>query len=528
MTRNSGSNQATTTVLRLALAIACANLLVFVARMLSAPIETCVAYVPDDAFYYLGLARNFAERGQWSFDSGISTTTGFHPLHAYTLALVHWVLTPAATSFVRVGILVSAFPAVAAVIAAALWGWKRSPALTAAVALVVGASSFALSAISVMEWSYVVACAAAYAALYARYGDRFAIRPAAGIAVAGFLGSLSRTDFGGFPFALLVAAAVLCWLDKSRRPAILLMPLAGFVGAVTGLLFVFLQNVLIAGHPIQSSARMKAFWATVYGPSYRESIDLPARTAGGAWQFFAIVALIAVALYAGRRQPRGSSDSSTPPRALLLASALTVVGYIALYTRNGGVQPWYTAGLIVPITVLLAAAFSRLFPASDAPPRPALANVVAVVIAAMTVLSAGGLQFAFRLTPPWPHQLAMMNAGLVLKHQPPDGRVGSWNAGIIGYFAGGTVVNLDGLVNDGVYEYIVGGKLIDYLDQQDIRYIVDFENMLYKRHRVRCGTNDREFLRRVQPISLIDPSDYGWKNITLFRVAPKGASARGR
>jgi len=51
------------------------------------PLIEQVIRIPDDAFYYLVLARNFAESGSWTFDH-MSTTSGFHPLHAFYLALV--------------------------------------------------------------------------------------------------------------------------------------------------------------------------------------------------------------------------------------------------------------------------------------------------------------------------------------------------------------------------------------------------------------------------------------------------------
>ncbi|MFN7825259.1 MAG: hypothetical protein ACK5P6_07855, partial [Pseudobdellovibrionaceae bacterium] len=46
--------------------------------------EHLVQVVPDDAFYYLQLAKNFAHTGQWTLD-GIHPATGFHPLYAYFL-----------------------------------------------------------------------------------------------------------------------------------------------------------------------------------------------------------------------------------------------------------------------------------------------------------------------------------------------------------------------------------------------------------------------------------------------------------
>src|ERR1700730_8007779 len=49
-------------------------------------------WLPDDAFYYLILGRNFTLLHRWTFD-GIAPATGFHLLWGYTIALIYW-LTP--------------------------------------------------------------------------------------------------------------------------------------------------------------------------------------------------------------------------------------------------------------------------------------------------------------------------------------------------------------------------------------------------------------------------------------------------
>jgi len=57
---------------------------------------------------------------------------------------------------------------------------------------------------------------------------------------------------------------------------------------------------------------------------------------------------------------------------------------------------------------------------------------------------------------------------------PADARIGAWNAGQIGYFSQRTVVNLDGLANDGEYlEVLEHGSLADYLRRERITYLVD-------------------------------------------------------
>ena len=65
-----------------------------------------VQYVPDDAYYYLTLAKNFTIFGNWTFDSGHSVTSGFHPLLAFLLASFYWIAKPSTYEFAQFGIIV--------------------------------------------------------------------------------------------------------------------------------------------------------------------------------------------------------------------------------------------------------------------------------------------------------------------------------------------------------------------------------------------------------------------------------------
>jgi hypothetical protein len=50
--------------------------LTFLCRL---PDRLLVRYIPDDAFYYLIMGRNFAATGRWTFD-GVEPASGFHLL----------------------------------------------------------------------------------------------------------------------------------------------------------------------------------------------------------------------------------------------------------------------------------------------------------------------------------------------------------------------------------------------------------------------------------------------------------------
>jgi hypothetical protein len=72
-----------------------------------------------------------------------------------------------------------------------------------------------------------------------------------------------------------------------------------------------------------------------------------------------------------------------------------------------------------------------------------------------------------------------MDAGLSLREHPVNGRVGGWNVGILSYFEGGRVVNVDGLTNDDVVPYILRDRLHCYLLEHDIRHLLDWHDMVF-------------------------------------------------
>jgi hypothetical protein len=56
--------------------------------------------------------------------------------------------------------------------------------------------------------------------------------------------------------------------------------------------------------------------------------------------------------------------------------------------------------------------------------------------------------------------------------------LGGWNTGIVSYFSGRTVVNLDGVVNDQAIPYLRRRDLASYMDQRHIDYLVDGEGQI--------------------------------------------------
>ncbi|MCB1196372.1 hypothetical protein KDK77_09325 [bacterium] len=67
-------------------------------------------------------------------------------------------------------------------------------------------------------------------------------------------------------------------------------------------------------------------------------------------------------------------------------------------------------------------------------------------------------------------------AKIINQKVPQNEFVGSFNAGIYSAFSGRTVTNLDGVANHSILPFLKNGGLLQYLEQENIRYIVDYQD----------------------------------------------------
>jgi hypothetical protein len=73
------------------------------------------------------------------------------------------------------------------------------------------------------------------------------------------------------------------------------------------------------------------------------------------------------------------------------------------------------------------------------------------------------------------HRNLYDGAHWIREHVPAETVIGAWNAGILAYFSGHTVVNLDGVINDDVIPFLESATLSDYLRTRDITLLVDID-----------------------------------------------------
>lgn len=459
------------------------------------PIAEKVCRVPDDGFYYLTLSRAFARTGTWTFDNGVSRTTGFHPLHAFVGAAIEKIvpgLSPDA--------LLSTHAAIASVLLlGATWlvllvvelRIGRNAAYGAAFIFCGGAClSCPLMA---MEWPYALfGDVLVLFVLFRAREKRAAPASGASLAFAAFAAGfavLARTD-AIVPLACVVAAVFStehfapgapgeCARLRSR-PRVHL-GVATAVGATVSYVLVALYVKALSGSFVQSSARMKTFWRMRDGrdplrllgtltrsiPFGWWSIETPSTLATFIGLAVLLGAVVAAFVFARRASAKGmklASSASTSMlhdgRELVIAALLMIAGTLSAYMfgLNGG-QPWYTAHFIAPVAIVCGGGAVHLFRYTPS----WMPRVVLFVFAALSFFVA-----AARI---WPHQRLNVAAAAWVRENHLRGA--AWNAGIEGFFSDGAIVNLDGLVNDDIHPYVFEAREHCYMAEKNIDAIVD-------------------------------------------------------
>jgi hypothetical protein len=515
--------------------LALLHVAVFDLRIIRAPDTLQVQYTPDDAYYYLELAKNFSTMGCWTFDSGFSTASGFHPLLAYLLSLLYRSFRPTISQFVHCGLIVSSLIAIFTALLIWISGLgKNRPYYMLFLTLLISSKNYAYNSVSLMEWPLVILFASLYCILFYRSYSADKKDNLVILFLLGLFGSLSRSDFGFLPFSLFLASSML--FRFSRNKGAVLRSVAGVLGATLGVLLIFVQNQVFTGHFLQSSAKTKVYWEQLYGVAYRGAMHLVAEVLGieflGSRLLTVVLImgmggiLLFIAGYVMRqgafRLRHSNSVPSLRELTMVIAASLSIAGYTFLYSHIRGIQPWYTANLMVPVFILLFVVAGYIDKAIKSNYQEFMTLGVSIIVMVVMIVNITSIHNIGTFNSPWPHQQIMLKAGNYLGQHALDGKVGSWNAGIIGYYQGGTVINIDGLVNNEIYDYAVGNKLPSYLSQKGIKYVIDFDNMFNdKKYRLRGGYDDASFLSSLRPIHVFDDGQYGWKHLTLYRIVPR-------
>lgn len=455
----------------------------------------------DDAWYYFGIARNVADGHGSTFD-GINATNGYHPLWlllcvpAY-LAGLDGMAAARALLAGQVVCYVLALVVVADTVDRLVAGWPR---LHASRRDDVAGASRHLDRTLVVAWvlftgnPFVVKMfvngleSGISVLLYACLLCRYVALPPGGVAAAtsrwrSVTGLLLLLVFLARIDAVLLVVALGLWSafelrDRPWREA--LLPLAELFAPVTTGLFAYLTfNVVVFDTALPVSGLHK-----------RAPLD------GARLVTFVVLVSLGVALAVrawqrvhgeGGEEPRSRANTRGRfPRLQQVTGELgwftgfsfLLLGYYnALQTQQ---WLWYYAPLGTFALLLLPLAVADFVESGlvEAPKNTAAARALAPVQAILLVplVAAAAIQTP-RFADPDLRSIQVTNkrAGEWMDaNLPTDAVAASWDAGVVGYFAGRPVVNLDGVVNSfEYYQATRNGTVGPFLAASGVGYVVN-------------------------------------------------------
>lgn len=466
------------------------------------PVESLLLLAtPDDAYYYLQIAREWVGGGLPSLD-GETVTNGFHPLWLWLCALswratdepvraLHVVLTlgallGTATTALSYAILRRlCAPKSAALLAAAFHGLHPYFAREAANGL---ETALAVFCIALLTWLFVGA---------AREPRPLSVRAGAGLGLAAGAMLLARTDsvfvwacigaflamralrrggWSGVAVAAATSLAVLIpWLVWSATRLGGIVQISGY--AISELA----RSDYLAGHGHglgavldRSSFLLRdAFFDKLFGYYFVPAgwPKAPAWIAAGG----VLLALLFVPAQPERSRARRRLGLLAVPGAGIAIGLAWHAG-VRWWLRE-----WYfgPAGWLGVLLLGLGLALGRelLDRVSDSRRRAALGLATAAVVLLFALLLApgDGTRWGTRT----PHRVTQLEgARWIADHLPEDARLGAFNAGILSYFSGRTVVNLDGVVNREAYRARREGRMPEYILSRRIDHLVDWRGYL--------------------------------------------------
>ena len=501
-----------------------------------ADIPSVIASIPDDAFYYFEIARNIANGRNVTFD-GETLTNGFHPLWVVFLTPLYWI-TDDPDLAVHLAFTIAALLGVGT----ALLVFAIVRTLTGnAWAGLAGATFYALhpqiiiESINGMETALTVFFVALTIWLFVRIvcgEERTSWASYTWLGASGGLMVLSRTDTAFIlpPVLLFVLVRGRFWeffRDRSLRvwagPVVaggaallvvtpwLVWTLVSFgtVVQVSGLAgSEFDREAFLAANGSSLTTQLERAWDVTSNTFFTQLPNLyfVPRGASTTLVLFVAGAVLVTMLLAPFARQRGQV---TKQIGLLLIPTLGVAAALLFHSAiRWHVREWYLApagvigAALFGVTVSYAhsvllrtcVAWRSRSTAGGADsagveqqgaPSPAqawrgaaMASLYGVVL--LLLIGVYGPQRSEDWVRRLPHRENMLETALwIADNTDPEGSVGSFNAGIIGYFSERTVVNLDGVVNEDAFHARQDGRLGEYIREREIRYLADFPGSLF-------------------------------------------------
>jgi hypothetical protein len=188
---------------------------------------------------------------------------------------------------------------------------------------------------------------------------------------------------------------------------------------------------------------------------------------------------------------------------------------------------WYFAFPEAALLVTAALLAGRIAPKQASGPTRGHFWAWALVFALLFNVSAN-VYFLNRLVP-WKNNTSyqlLQVARQVDKICGPDAVIGTFDAGIVGFFTRARVINLDGLANNYTYlkRYLEPRRIKAYFARQGVTYFLVAGEFLINRAEVRSGKYTRAFVRKDGRIELTRDKEVfrykipGWSHVYLYAL----------
>ena len=433
----------------------------------------------DDSFYYFQIAYNLSQGKFSTFDGGITQTNGYHPVWMLLITPFYWIFDKETALFaikafeimlVAGGVVVIA---VAARVARLAW-----PLLFAALPMLYRNPIELLYGLEAAAAMFALALLILAVCLYTRDPERWKWH----VAAVAFALPWVRLEYIAISLAATAALCAIEWSRQERRSprlselANLRHAYIPLIGVIAGILVYFAYNGLVFGGALPVSAAFKLAWSQAkvasegghdFAQIFRETLQI------GVFDYELMIAfeICAYLLLVWWLALRSNKRRDWLFVAFLIGMFGLAAGHLAKFAHTVLVMPYYGSNpwtfvpaylmtaLIIPIRLYIAIYLIRRFLASRWRIAAAKALPIGVfVIGAMFLLERAGFAEPFK----WvdqkseniyyaTHISAYMDLQIVNRSLPEDSVIGSWSAGVIGYFSRFPVVHIEGLVNS--YEH---------------------------------------------------------------------------
>jgi hypothetical protein len=476
------------------------SVILAVIRAGAAAIRLAIAWAPgewllrrvlaDDPFYYFTIARNVGRGHGVTFD-GVSPTNGFHPLWLLVITPIFGLVRDAWLA-IHLTLTLSALLDVVA-----LWLLHRllrelgvSRRVAAAIAILYAASPILLSLsgpLNGLETPLDLLLTFAFLTLYRRelVDPRGGASAAAAMGMTGGLLFLARTDN---IVLLAFSYGFVAWRARSdpgrsrRALASVLISLAvaapwlvwsslrfGTPIQVSGLAAAHVTRALATAHGWTAADYAVKFvrnLATLaaYFPVFRLNTGSLAKA--GAVNAAVVAVIVALAL----------RETFHHRLAIWIPPLLAGVAFVLVHTlRAIELRSWYYASLLPIAYVVTALVVDQLVRSVESGRGPAATLTILPVLTAVALALSWRAGLADRCGEIDGYRMIQtVNASV-----PAGTRLGSWNAGLFGYFyERGEVVDLDGLVDNEAYRHLVDGSLADYAARRRIDDLLDADGAI--------------------------------------------------